>query len=304
MSTHIHDRQGRDLVGPDATLELVRSGFTFTEGPVWSAGEECLIFSDIPADEMWRWDERNGFRIFRKPSNYANGNTFDRQGRLLTCEHATSRLTRVEADGSTTVIASHYEGAELNSPNDVVVDAGGNIYFTDPTYGRSAGFGVPREPVLGFRGLYRVPLDNGPLELLADDFVQPNGLCLSLDGSLLYVNDTDRMHIRAFSVGEDRKLSGGEPWAATIGEGLGGPDGMKIDSEGNVWCTGPGGLYVFASDATQLGFLAVAEQVGNFAWGGRDLKTLFVCASTGLYRIRTEVAGYVPWISDGCSSSV
>jgi gluconolactonase len=148
---------------------------------------------------------------------------------------------------------------------------------------------------MSIRGLYRVTAA-GVLELLASDFVQPNGLCFSRQGDVLYVNDTDRMHIRAFSVSEDRKLSGGEVWSEMTGDGPG-PDGMKLDSDGNVWCTGPGGLHVFDSEGSKLGVLDVPEQVGNFAWGGADLKTLYVCASTSLYAIRTEVAGYVPWIS-------
>jgi gluconolactonase len=296
MSVQINDAQGAALVGRDSTLERLRSGFNFTEGPVWSAGEGCLIFSDIPGDEMWRWSDADGFSSFRKPSNMANGNTIDHQGRLLSCEHATSRLTRVEPDGTTTVLASHYDGQELNSPNDVVVDRDGAVYFTDPTYGRSAGFGVLRQPALSVRGLYRVTAE-GVLELLVSDFDQPNGLCFSLQGDVLYVNDTERMHIRAFAVSEDRKLSGGEVWAETTGDGPGGPDGMKLDGDGNVWSTGPGGLHVFDPEGTILGVLDVPETVGNFAWGDADLKTLYICASTSLYRIRTEVAGYVPWIS-------
>jgi len=297
MSSVAKNIRVRGLVAPDSRLELVKSGFTFTEGPVWSAVERCLIFSDIPADEMWRWRENEGFSLFRKPSNMTNGNTIDHRGRLLSCEHATSRVIRLEADGSTTVIASEYEGKELNSPNDVVVDRDGVIYFTDPIYGRLPGFGIPREPELSFRGLYRVAGD-GSLEVLCDDFEQPNGLCFSLDGSVLYVNDTERMHVRSFSVSEEGKLGGGDVWAETIGNGPGGPDGMKLDSDGNVWTTGPGGLHIFGPDGAKLGVLEVPEQVGNFAWGGSDLQTLFVCASTGLYRIRTEIPGYVPWISE------
>jgi gluconolactonase len=300
MSSQINDAPGPGLIASGSQLELVKSGFLFTEGPVWSATEQCLIFSDIPGNEMWRWSEADGFSSFRKPSNMANGNAFDHQGRLITCEHATNRLTRVEADGSTTVLAQEFEGAALNSPNDVIVDRDGAIYFTDPTYGRSPGFGVPRAVDLSFRGLYRLSVD-GNVELLAKDFEQPNGLCFSRDGSVLYVNDTERAHIRSFSVSEDRKLTGGDVWAEVSGVGDGGPDGMKLDEGGNVWCTGPGGLHVFDSSGSKLGVVDVPEQIGNFAWGGPELRTLFVCASTGLYRIETEVAGYVPWISDDVS---
>ena len=292
MNVTIKDTSGRALID-NAELQLISSGFGFTEGPAWSADGHCLIFSDIPGDQLWRWDEANGFASYRRPSNMANGNTFDGEGRPVSCEHATSRLTRAETDGTTTVLADRYEGQELNSPNDVVVGPGGDIYFTDPTYGRSEFFGVPRPAVLGFQGLYRVT--GGGLELLCRDFSQPNGLCFSLDGTVLYVNDTDRMHIRAFRLEEDGQLRGGEVWAETVGDLPGNPDGMKLDAEDNVYCTGPGGIHLFGPEGVLLGVLPVPEKVGNFAWGGDDLRTLFVCASTGLYRIRTEVPGHVPW---------
>ncbi|HEY1702816.1 MAG TPA: SMP-30/gluconolactonase/LRE family protein [Trebonia sp.] len=293
MSITIKDTAGQLLID-DAELELLRSGFLFTEGPAWHHGGRYLVFSDIAGDQMWRWDEQDGFASYRKPSNKGNGNTYDHQGRLLTCEHATSRLTRAELDGTITVLADRYEGQELNSPNDVIVGPGGDIYFTDPTYGRNEFFGVPRPTVLGFQGLYRIS-GAGRLELLHHDFAQPNGLCFSLDSTVLYVNDTDRKHIRAFTVDARGKLRGGDVWAETKGDEPGNPDGMKLDVYGNVWCTAPGGIQAFSPDGKLLGTLPVPEVVGNFAWGGDDWRTLFVCASTGLYRIRTAVAGCVAW---------
>jgi gluconolactonase len=293
MGVSVSDGEGRALLRGDTDLELVSSGFQFTEGPAWSVPGEFLVFSDIIGDQMWRWDEQDGFQSFRQPSHMANGNAYDLEGRLISCEHATSHLTRAEADGSITVLAKDYQGTELNSPNDVIVSNNGTIYFSDPTYGRTAGFGVLRPPALGFQGLYAIE-PGGTLSLLARDFAQPNGLCLSLDESILYVNDTERMHIRAFGVAADGALSGGEVWAETVGDEPGGPDGMKIDSNGNVWCTGPGGIHIFAPDASLLGVLPVPESVGNFAWGGSDLRSMFICASTGVYRQRTEVAGHVP----------
>jgi gluconolactonase len=293
MGVSVSDAEGRELLRADHELELVKSGFKFTEGPVWSASGEYLVFSDIIGDQMWRWDEADGFASYRQPSHMANGNAFDLDGRLISCEHATSRLTRQEADGSTSVLASVYEEVELNSPNDVIVSRSGTIYFSDPTYGRSAGFGVLRPVQLGFQGLYALTPD-GALSLVARDFEQPNGLCFSLDESILYVNDTARMHIRLFEVDADGAVSGGEVWAETVGRGPGGPDGMKIDTYGNVWCTGPGGIHIFAPDASLLGVLPTPESVGNFAWGGVDFQSLFICASTGLYRQRTEVAGHAP----------
>jgi gluconolactonase len=292
MGVGVDDADGRPLVRGDSEVELVRSGFQFTEGPAWSVDGGFLVFSDIIGDQLWTWDEEHGVRSFRQPSNMANGNAFDREGRLLTCEHATSRLTRQEADGSTTVLASHYDGTELNSPNDVIVSRAGLIFFTDPPYGRTAGFGVKRPTPLGFQGLYRIDPD-GALALVARDFVAPNGLCLSLDERVLYVNDTSQMHIRAFAVADDGALSGGDVWAETVGEKPGVPDGMKIDSRGNVWCSGPGGIHIFAPDASLLGVLPTPEVVGNLGWGGHDFQSLFVCASTGLYRVRTEVPGHI-----------
>ena len=179
--------------------------------------------------------QKDGVTTFRKPCNKSNGLAWDRQGRLIVCEHATSHLTRTEADGTITVLASHHDGKELNSPNDVVVKSDGAIYFSDPTYGRKEHFGVPREPQLAFRGVYRVAPDGKTLTLLADDFGQPNGLCFSLDEKVLFVNDTDRQHIRAFDVKADGTLANNRIWAKTVGDGAGAPDGMKIDSAGNVY---------------------------------------------------------------------
>lgn len=295
MGMTIKGDGGRELLA-NAEPELVQSGFGFTEGPAWSPSGGFLVFSDIPGDQLWRWDEAGGVDSFRKPSHMANGNTYDMDGRLISCEHATSRLTRVEPDGSTTVLATHYGDQELNSPNDVIVAGDGTIYFTDPTYGRSPGFGVPRPAPLGFQGLYRLR-PGGPVELLAKDFAQPNGLCLSLDEQILYVNDSDRMHIRAFTFEADGRLAGGEVLAETHGDEPGNPDGMKIDELGNIWCTGQGGVHVFTPSGSLLGILPVPEVVGNLAWGGGDLRWLFVCASTGLYRVRTEVRGHLPWVA-------
>lgn len=287
----VRDPRMRDVVGPAPAFEQLGAGYAFTEGPVWHPREKTVVFSDMPGDHMRVWREGAGVATYRQPSNMANGNAYDRQGRLVTCEHATSRLVRQEKDGSLTVLASHWQGRELNSPNDVVVKSDGSIYFSDPTYGRAEYYGRKRDVQLGFRGVYRVD-PTGELALLADDFGQPNGLCFSADEKRLFVNDTDRQHIRVFDVQPDGSLKGGEVWAETKGEGAGAPDGMKIDSAGNVWCCGPGGIHIFAPDATCLGVLRTPEYVANFCFGGDDLKTLFVTASTSLYRVRVNVAGH------------
>lgn len=287
----VRDARFEGVVGKAVAFEKLATGFIFTEGPLWHRRDKYLLFSDMPGDHLRRWSEKDGVTTFRKPCNKSNGLAWDLEGRLITCEHASSHLTRTEADGRITVLASHHAGKELNSPNDVVVKRDGAIYFSDPTYGRKPHFGLPREPQLTFRGVYRVAPDGKTLTLLADDFGQPNGLCFSLDEKVLFVNDTDKQHIRAFDVKADGTLANSRVWANTVGEGQGAPDGMKIDSKGNVYCCGPGGIHVFAPDATSLGVIKVPEYVANFCFGDDDLRSLFITASTSLYRIRVVTPG-------------
>ena len=291
MNVEIRDPRFRDIVGDDAPLERLGTGFEFTEGPVWHPYEKHLTFSDMPGDTMRRWTAAGGITVFRKPSNMANGNTYDRSGRLLTCEHATSRVVRAERDSSITVIATTYDAKTLNSPNDIVVKRDGTIYFTDPTYGRMPYYGLPREQEHEFQGVYKVAPDGSGLTLLVDDFAQPNGLCFSRDEQRLFVNDTDRGHIRVFDVDSDGRLSGGSVWAAVVGNGPGAPDGMKIDSAGNLYCCGPGGLHVFSPDAVSLGVIKTPEVVANFTWGDDDLRSLFLTATSSLYRTRSRTPG-------------
>lgn len=287
----IRDPRFASVVGESVAFEQLATGFLFTEGPLWHRRERYLLFSDMPGDHLRRWREGEGVTTFRQPCFKSNGLAWDREGRLVVCEHASSRVTRTEADGSSTTLASHYEGKELNSPNDIVVKSDGGIYFTDPTYGRMEYYGVPREPQLGFRGVYRIEPDGRRLTLLADDFAQPNGLCFSRDEKLLFVNDTERQHIRVFEVAADGTLRNGRVWAQTTGEGAGAPDGMKLDSAGNLYCCGPGGIHVFASDATCLGVIRTPEYPANFCWGDDDFRSLFITASTSIYRIRVAVPG-------------
>ncbi len=291
MSVEIRDPAFRDVVGPSVEFERIASGCLFTEGPLWHAREGYLLFSDMPGDHLRKWRPNEGVTTFRKPCNQSNGLAWDRAGRLLVCEHATSRLTRTEQDGSITVLASHYQGKELNSPNDVVVRSDGSIYFSDPTYGRAEYYGRPREPELAFRGVYRVEPDSRRITLLADDFGQPNGLCFSADERWLFVNDTERQHIRVFDVAPDGTLSNSRVWAETVGEGAGAPDGMKIDSAGNLYCCGPGGIHVFDPAGKCLGVIRVPEYTANFCWGDADFRSLYITASTSIYRIRTALPG-------------
>jgi gluconolactonase len=291
MKVEIRDEGFRAVVGDDVEFETLGSDFAFTEGPVWHPMEKHLIFSDMPGDHMRRWSPADGITTFRKPSNKANGNAYDAQGRIVTCEHATSRVSRTGLDGEIEVLATHHGDKELNSPNDIIVARSGAIYFSDPTYGRMPVFGVEREQELDFQGVFRIDGDDGSLQLLVDDFLQPNGLCFSADESRLFVNDTDRGHVRVFDHGADGTLSNGRVWAETVGEGDGAPDGMKIDTAENLYCTGPGGIHVFAPDATCLGVILTPERTANFAWGGDDMRDFFITASTSLYRIRVQVPG-------------
>jgi gluconolactonase len=296
MNVEIRDPRFRQVVGDEVAFEKIATGFLFTEGPLWHTREQYLLFSDMPGDHLRRWSPGDGVTTFRQPCNQSNGLAWDLQGRLIACEHSSSSLTRTEPDGRITALASHWQGKELNSPNDVVVDRSGAIYFSDPTYGRSEFYGRPRPTQLDFRGVYRLLPDAtggtaSQLSLLADDFGQPNGLCFSLDGRRLFVNDTDRAHIRVFDMKPDGTVSGGDVWAETVGEGDGAPDGMKIDSQGNVYCCGPGGIHVFSPRAECLGVIRVPEYTANFAWGDADACSLYITASTSLYRIRTRVAG-------------
>ena len=283
-----------DLVAEDAELECIASNCTFTEGPVWTNRDGgSLLFSDMPGDTRRRWTQSGGVEVLAHPSNKGNGLSYDLEGRLLICEHSTSSLIRVEADGSRTVLASHWQGKELNSPNDVVVASDGSIIFTDPPYGRWPGFGVEREQELDFCGVFRVSPE-GELSLLVDDFQKPNGLCFSPDEKTLWINDTDGGHIRRFSVGSDGSLSGGEVIYQMEGFSLetGIPDGQKLDEAGNLWISGPGGLHVVSQAGELLGRILTPENVGNQAWGGEDWKTLFICTSSTVHTLRTTVAGH------------
>ena len=291
MNVETRDERFRKVVGDDAPVEELANGFDFTEGAVWNHVDGYLIFSDMPGNVMRKWTAADGIQVFRRPSNMANGNFYDLQGRLISCEHATSRVTRTEHDGSITVLVSHYDGKELNSPNDVIVKSDGSIYFSDPSFGRMEYYGVARAAELDVRGVYRLDPDSGDLTLLVDDFDQPNGLTFSLDERHLFINDTMRAHIRVFDVAVDGGLSNGRVWAELTGERDGLADGMKIDSKGNLYTAGPGGVQVFAPDATCLGVIYVPQGVANFTWGDADLRSLFINAGTSLYRTRVNVPG-------------
>ncbi len=247
------------------------------------------MFSDIPANRIIKWTPQRGISNFRYPSGKSNGLTRDRMGRLIACEHANRRVSRTERDGTIVAIASHYQGKKLNSPNDVVVKSDGSVYFTDPPYGLNPVFGTPERQELQHYGVYRLSPDGDQLKLLIDDSV-PNGLAFSPDETFLYVADTESNHIRVFDITEDGDAVNGRLFAEIYGDPLA-PDGMKVDSEGNVYVTGSGGIWVLNSEGRRLGIIEVPELPANLAWGDEDWKTLYITARTSLYRVRTEISG-------------
>jgi gluconolactonase len=288
-----------ELVDEGVQAERVATGFTFTEGPIWHP-DGYLLFSDMPRDVRRRWSPAKGVAEVLKPANKCNGMTLDPELRLLVCEHKTSRVVRVQladdgSEASRETIASHYSGKELNSPNDVVASDDGSVYFTDPVYGRWPIVGHVRPRELDFQGVYRVPAGGGDVQLLANDFEQPNGLCFSPDESTLYVDDSGRMHIRRFSVNADGTLSGGEVLLAGIGSpedfDAGICDGIKCDELGNIWITGPGGIWVVSPEGEHLGTVEVPEHTANLNWGGPRWDILYVAASSSVYRLRCKVRG-------------
>ena len=294
MALDVRSEALLELVAEDAEIEQVGTGFTFTEGPIWHPVEHYLLFSDMPGDVRRRWDEAGGVTEVMRPSNKCNGMTYDADLNRLVCEHVTSSLVRERPDGTRETIASHFRGKELNSPNDVTVRSDGTIYFSDPWYGRMPVFGIERERDLGFQGVYRIPPGGGEVDLVVaeDEFDQPNGLCFSPDESLLYINDTPRAHIKVFDVQPDGSIASGRMFFEGVGSGVieeGIPDGMKCDERGNIWVTGPGGIWVISAAGEHLGVIPFPENTGNLTWGGPDWSSLFVPASTSLYRVATKV---------------
>ena len=296
MSIEVFDRSAVLPLLPDSPIERVATGFIFTEGALWHSRDGYLLFSDIIGNQMHRWSEQHGLHSFRQPSQMANGNAWDLQGRLLTCEHASSRVTRTELDGSITVLASHYQGLALNSPNDIVVKSDGAIYFTDPIFGRRAPHGVPREPELDHRSVYRIAPDSGALARLSPLLEQPNGLCFSLDERQLYVNDSPRKQIHVYAVQADGSLDDGRLFAHLQGAEPGVPDGMKVDLQGHVYCCGPGGIHVLQPDGRCVARIRLPEKACNFAFGDADHRTMYVTACTSVYRLRLRVPGKPQWV--------
>ncbi len=283
------DAAFKRIIGDSPQVVHLATGFGFTEGPVWRG--DHLLFSDIPNNRIVKYqmcEEGPCITTFRYPSGNSNGHTLDREGNLISCEHANRRVTRTDRYGNVTVLATRYMGKRLNSPNDVVVKSDGSIYFTDPPYGLP---GQSQGKELDFQGVYRISPDGKTLTLLVSDMERPNGLAFSPDESRLYIADSARGHLRVFDVRSDGTLSGGRVFAEMKSDERGVPDGMRVDVEGNVYATGPGGLWVFSPSGGLLGRIVMPEVTANCAWGDSDCRTLYMTATTGLYRVRLDIPG-------------
>ena len=272
---------------PNQEPQKLAGDLQFTEGPLWHP-DGYLLFSDIPSNEIKRYTPGGSVETHLAPSRNSNGLTFDRQGVLVACEHTGRQVSRQAANGQMEPVATHYDGKRLNSPNDVVVHSSGRIFFTDPPYGIQ-----PDEAEIGFNGVYRIDSDGG-VTMLESDFGRPNGLAFSPDESILYVDDTERRNVRAFDVGSDFSLSNDRVFIDMDTPPAGSPDGMKVDTEGNLYVTGAGGVWVISSDGAHVGTIEFPELPANVAFGGDDYKTLFVTARTGLYSVQINVAGIKP----------
>ena len=298
----VHNPGLHDLIAPDAPIERIAGGLGFTEGPVWRG--TSLLFSDIPNKRIVRWRRLpEGPELTTYATGMSNGLTLDRQGQVLAAGHDGRCVSRVADNGTRTVLAEQFQGKRLNSPNDIVVKSDGSIYFTDPPYAiqpstpgmaRPAGWWTAPIPgkELPYNGVYRLTPD-GTLHLLVDDFALPNGLAFSPDESVLYVDDSAHKHIRAFDVRPDGTLANSRLLLDMASDDPGVPDGFKVDVHGNVFCTGPGGVWVCRPNGTMLGRLVLPELPANLAWG-EDGSVLFLTARTSVYRLPTKTRGTVP----------
>ena len=282
-----------------AAVERLYTGSRWAEGPVWLGDQRCLIWSDIPNNRMLRWDEETGgTTVFRKPSNFANGNTRDRQGRIVTCEHGGRRVTRTEYDGTITVLCADFEGKRLNSPNDVVVKSDGSIWFTDPPFGLLSNYEGNVAEAERPQCVYRTDGQTGKTTVIADDIAGPNGLCFSPDEMTLYVvaSRAEPRKILAYDVVDGgTRIANGRVHIDCASDET--PDGFRCDVDGNLWCGwGMGsaaldGVVVFAPDATRIGRIALPERCANLAFGGRKRNRLFMAASQSLYALYVNTQG-------------
>ena len=287
--------QFNNFILGNAPVKKIAEGFDWVEGPVWFGDANCLLFSDIPNNRILRWTPNEGVSVYREPSNYANGHTRDRQGRLISCEHGSRSVTRTELDGSITVIADSFNGKRLNSPNDVVVKSDNSIWFTDPHYGIMSNYEGYRSEQENPCHVYRVDPQSGAIDAVITTMNCPNGLAFSLDENLLYVADTGRMfesdaqHIMVFKVSGNTVSNGVvfhviEPGCA---------DGFRLDTDGNIWSSAADGVHCISPEGTLLGKIRVPELVSNMCFGGREKHQLFITASTSVYMIALNRKGCV-----------
>ena len=296
------------LLDQNAKIEILASGFTWAEGPVWNAAGKYLLFSDVPRNTVFQWRPESGVSVYLKPSGYtglgdyskepgSNGLTFDAEGRLVSCEHGDRRISRLEKDGGKRTLVDNYQGKRLNSPNDLVYKSNGDLYFTDPPYG------LPKQAEdatreLDFCGVYRLS-KSGQLTLLTKELSRPNGLAFSPDEKTLYVanSDPDKAIWMSFPVKPDGTLGKSKVFAdvtAMVTAGLPGlPDGMKVDIKGNLFASGPGGIHVYSPDGTRLGRIETGEKTANCAWGD-DGRTLYMTADMYVCRVKTKTSGPIP----------
>lgn len=274
----------------DLELESLFRGCRWAEGPAYHAGARMLIWSDIPNNRLLRWDETNGaVGVFRQPAGHPNGNKFDEQGRLITCEHSNRRITRTEHDGSLTVLADSYRGQRLNSPNDVVIGPGGALWFTDASYGIDSDYeGIRADPELDECYVFRADPASGACEVVADGFLRPTGIAFSPDAGLLYVADSRANHIRRFRVHAGSKLSDDTVFAVGTAPSL---DSMRLDTRGRVWVACSDGVRCYDQDGTHLGTIRTPGGAANVEFGGPRRNRLFICAGTSLLSIMLTVNG-------------
>ncbi|MEQ8285276.1 SMP-30/gluconolactonase/LRE family protein [Thalassospira sp.] len=289
----ILDSRFRELVLANVSLRKISGGHLWAEGPVWVPAHQCLLFSDIPNQTIFRWMQDGTVNVFRENAEFANGNTIDGNGRLVTCQHGTRSVTRTEHNGKITTLVDTFDGKRLNSPNDVVVKADGSIWFTDPTYGILSNYeGNKSVPEQVDRNVFRFDPETGNVVSVACDFSQPNGLAFSNDEKLLYIAESGSSHdksipavIRVYNVRDDNTLENGRDFAR-IDNGI--PDGFRVDCDGNIWCSAADGVHCFDPSGMLLGKILVPETVSNLTFGGARGNELLITATTSVYAIHVN----------------
>ena len=285
------------LAGRHAPFDQIARGLNFSEGPAWNRRTGEFFYTDIVGDAIWKWKRGTGHQLVMKPSRFANGLTFDQDGRLLVAGWGGRTVWRMEHDGSMTTLAAEWRGKKLNSPNDIIVRSDGLIYFTD-SFGALCNVGMGFEDVqryLDFAGVFCVTPNGKRLSVAIPDVFYPNGLCFSPDEKLLYVNDSRFGLINVYPVQRDGTIGKGRLFYKAVGPETGIPDGMKCDTEGNVYCTGPGGIHVVRADGKLLGRIRIPDHTTNLGWGGKDWTELFITTYHGVYRTQLKVPGIPVW---------